>query len=122
MPAKSKRRYFQTKKLSPTVSTFTNLPSSILKYSSEYHYLFSVVHNFHNSADKGELETLLSVPNAVRRFVELYSYARIPHFVDGTVDQRVDTLFGKEKSKRILKVLHYFRAVSRVKRNSGINV
>ncbi|MFM0045706.1 AAA family ATPase [Paraburkholderia sediminicola] len=118
LPAKSKRRYFQTKKLSPTVSTFTNLPASILKYSSEYHYLFSVIHNFHNSADKGELETLLSVPNAVRRFVELYSYARIPHFVDGTVDQRVDTLFGKDKSKRILKVLHYFSHLNDIERLS----
>ncbi|WP_250463289.1 AAA family ATPase [Caballeronia sp. GAFFF2] len=118
LPAKKKRRYFQTKKLSPTSSTFVNLPLSILKYSSEYHYMFGVVRNFHTSADKGDLETLLSIPNAVRRFVELYSYARIPHFVEGTVDQRVDTLFGKEKSKRILKVLHYFSHLNDIERLS----
>jgi len=113
-----KTRYFQTKKLSPTVSTFTNLPASILKYSSEYHYLFGVIYAFHNSADKGELETLLAIPNAVRRFVELYSYARIPHFIQGTVDHRIDTLFGPQKAKRILKVLHHFSHLNDIGRLS----
>ncbi|MDP9154669.1 MAG: AAA family ATPase [Pseudomonadota bacterium] len=111
-------RYFQTKRTSPTVSTFTNLPASILKYSSEYHYLFGVIHKFHYSADKAELEVLLAIPNAVRQFVELYSYARVPHFIKGTVDHRIETLFGSEKSKRILKVLHHFSHLNDIGRLS----
>lgn len=118
LPCKKKTRYFHVKKISPTVSTFTNLPQSIEKYSSEYHYLFSLIYSFHNSPDKTDLEVLLSIPNAVRRFLELYTYARIPSNVNTSVDDRADILFGTEKSKRILKVLHHFSHLNNIERIS----
>ncbi len=63
--------------------------------------------------DKTDFKVLMHVPNAVRRFVELYTYAKIP---DGSVDTRTDRLFGPEKSKRILKVLHYFSHGNNIER------
>jgi wobble nucleotide-excising tRNase len=112
----NKTRYYQTKRLTPEASTLINLPKSIEKYSSEYHYLFSILHCFHISEDKTDLAVLLGIPNAVRRFVELYTYSRIPSPTRTGVDERADLLFGAESSKRILKVLHYFSHANNIER------
>ena len=101
------KRYF-VKRLSPTDSTLINMPQSISRYTSEYQYLWSVIHEFHESADKTDLAVLLALPNAVRRFIELYTYSKIPSATNVTVDARAEVLFGTEASKRLLKVLHHF--------------
>ena len=111
-----KSSYFQIKRVSGKESKIVNLPKSIEMYSSEYHYLFSIIHRFHESEDKEDLELLMSIPNAVRRFVELYTYSRIPSFTRDTVDQRAEQLFGAQESKRILKVLHYFSHLNNIER------
>lgn len=111
--SKSKVRNYLVKRLSPTDSIFMNMPESMSKYSSEYHFLFSVLDDFHKAPDKTDFNVLMQLPNAVRRFVELYTYAKIP---DGSVDTRADRLFGPEKSKRILKVLHYFSHGNNIER------
>jgi len=103
---KNRRSYYYLQRLSAETSTFITIPPSIIKYSSEYQYLWSVIHNFHISADKSNLELLLALPNALRRFVELYTYAKFPS--DESVDIRADRIFGKDASKRILKLLHHF--------------
>lgn len=111
-----KSSYFQIKRVSGKESKIVNLPKSIEMYSSEYHYLFSIIHRFHESEDKEDLELLMSIPNSVRRFVELYTYSRIPSFTRDTVDQRAEQLFGAQESKRILKVLHYFSHLNNIER------
>lgn len=116
LPLNKKSSYFQIKRVSSKESKIVNLPKSIEMYSSEYHYLFSIIHRFHESEDKEDLELLMSIPNAVRRFVELYTYSRIPSFARDTVDQRAEQLFGAQESKRILKVLHYFSHLNNIER------
>lgn len=61
------------------------------------------------------------LPNAARRFLELYSYAKYPDTKNATVDQRVDRIFGPEKSKRILKALHYFSHANSIERMAENN-
>ncbi len=113
--SKSKTKYFMIRRLSPTTSTIEDLPSSMMKYKSEYHYLFSVIHAFHINPDKTNIEHLLSLPNAMRRFFELYTYMRLP-LPDSTVDQRAEELFGREKTLRITKLLHHFSHLESVER------
>jgi hypothetical protein len=108
--------FFMVKRLTPSTSTFIDLPKSIKRYSSEYHYLFNVLNEFNNAADKTEMEVLLSVPNAIRRFLELYTYSRCPDHIKSTVDQRAERIFGGEASKRILKVLHTFSHSNSIER------
>lgn len=96
------------RKISPTQSILGNMPASLCKYSSEYHFLFETIYKFHNAQDKGSHELLMLLPNAVRRFTELYTYSRIPGDINNSVDRRAELLFGPEPAKRILKVLHYF--------------
>ncbi|MDZ4349559.1 MAG: AAA family ATPase [Xanthomonadaceae bacterium] len=103
---KTRRKFYFVKRLGAGRSTLMAMPTSIIRYGSEYQYLWHVIHDFHTSADKTNLEQLLSLPNAVRRFVELYTYAKCPS--DESVDRRADIVFGAETSKRVLRLLHHF--------------
>ena len=116
---KNQAPLYLIKRINAQYSTFGNMPSSLAKYASEYHFLFEVIHKFHNSPDKTAHDVLMLLPNAVRRFVELYTYSRLPGAYKETVDQRAEALFGKEKAKRILKVFHYFSHANTIERLAG---
>lgn len=110
------KQYFMTKRLSPTDATLGNLPETVSRYPSEYHYLFHILHNFDQSGNKADTEHLLALPNAARRFLELYTYAKLPLGRHSKVEQRAARLFGTTKAQRILKVLHHFSHLESVER------
>lgn len=114
--SKTSSRLFHIKKIGPEESFFDDMPKSLGKYSSEYQFLFSVINEFHKAPSKVDYAVLMLLPNAIRRFVELYTYSKYPGGKDNTVDQRADRIFGLEKSKRILKVLHYFSHANNIER------
>lgn len=109
-------KHFLVRRVAPNKSSFGNMPNSMFRYSSEYHFLFDVLHQFQKAPDKTEFNVLMLLPNAVRRFVELYTFSKYPGARSLTVDQRADRIFGPEKSKRILKVLHYFSHANNIER------
>ncbi|WP_340051799.1 AAA family ATPase [Pseudomonas proteolytica] len=114
-------RLFLIKRLSEVHSTLSDMPISLANYQSEYHFLFEVIYRFHQAPDKTDHTTLMLLPNAMRRFIELYTYSRLPGIMKETVDQRAEALFGLEKSKRILKVFHYFSHANTIDRLAGNN-
>jgi wobble nucleotide-excising tRNase len=114
-------RHYMVKRLSPKTSTFGDMPESLYRYSSEYHFLFSILNDFNQAADKTDLKVLMLLPNAVRRFIELYTYAKYPDTHSAAVDSRAERIFGPEKAKRILKVLHYFSHANNIEQLSGNN-
>lgn len=117
---KKKSSFYFVRRVSAADSIFGDMPLSLLRNSSEYHYLFSILEDFNNSSDKTNFSVLMHLPNAVRRFLELYTYAKYPA---GTVDQRAETLFGVRQGRRILKVLHHFshgNNIERIQRNSEL--
>ena len=97
------------------------MPKSLARYGSEYQYLFDRLYQFHVSIDKTTHEQVLILPNALRRFLELYTFSRIPSTQRETVDQRAGELFGKERSKAILKFLHTFSHGNTIERIAGNN-
>jgi len=109
-------RHYLVKRVAPNVSSFGNMPDSMYRYSSEYHFLFDVLNEFHNAPDKTDFKVLMLLPNAVRRFVELYTFSKYPDNRNSSVDQRAERIFGSEKAKRILKVLHYFSHANKIER------
>lgn len=113
---KNTARQYLVMRVSPAASTLSDLPKSLSAYPSEYHFLFSVLHEFHEAPDKKDFRVLMMLPNAARRFLELYTYAKYPDSKGGTVDQRADRIFGEVKSKRILKVLHHFSHANNIER------
>jgi wobble nucleotide-excising tRNase len=112
---------YLVKRVGPKASSLANMPESMHRYASEYHFLFHVLDDFHKSADKTDLKVLMLLPNAVRRFVELYTYSKYPDRRSSPVDTRAERVFGSEKSKRILKTLHYFSHANNIERMSENN-
>ncbi len=121
--ADQQHSYYFVKRISADEATISKLPSAIQKYNSEYHYLFKEIYDFNKSSNKTDYGVLQNIPNAVRRFTELYTYSRLPGNRSSTVDIRADQLWGAERSKRILKVFHYFshsNNIERMTKNSDL--
>lgn len=58
-------------------SVLEEIPKELLKFKSEYHYLFSTLYHF-EKAGAGDFNCLLSLPNVVRRFMEAFGGIMIP--------------------------------------------
>ncbi|HHK3965926.1 MULTISPECIES: AAA family ATPase [Pseudomonas aeruginosa group] len=114
-------RLYLIKRINEKSSTFCDMPASLARYQSEYHFLFDVIYRFHQAPDKTDHAVLMLLPNAMRRFIELYTYSRLPGVMKETVDQRAEALFGAERSKRILKIFHYFSHANTIDRLAGNN-
>lgn len=123
-PATSKAgaRLYLIRRIAEKSSILEDMPASLARYQSEYHFLFEVIHRFHKAPDKTIHEVLMLLPNAMRRFVELYTYSRLPGPKDSEqVDERAEVLFGVERAKRILKIFHYFSHGNTLDRLAGNN-
>ena len=110
---------FLIKRSSGGQSELRNMPNSLARYKSEYQFLFDQIYAFHNSSNKIEHEHLFILPNALRRFVELYTFSRIPSGKGETVDHRAVELFGNEQAKSVLKFLHMFSHGNTIERLTG---
>jgi len=58
-------------------SVLEEIPKELLKFKSEYHYLFSTLYHF-DKAGAGDFDYLLSLPNVARRFMEAFGGIMIP--------------------------------------------
>lgn len=111
-------RYYLVKRISATVSTLVDLPASLRRYTSEYHYLFSVIRAYSEHPTKDDVAQLLALPNALRRFVELYTYMRLP-LADTNVETRLSLLVGSEAAVSVTQLLHHFSHLETVDRVSS---
>ncbi|MEA9428663.1 AAA family ATPase [Aeromonas caviae] len=115
-------RLYLIRRIADKSSTLENMPASLARYQSEYHFLFEVIHRFNQAPDKTAHDVLMLLPNAMRRFIELYTYSRLPGPKDAEqVDERAEVLFGVERAKRILKIFHYFSHGNTLDRLAGNN-
>lgn len=115
-------RLYLIRRIAEKSSMLEDMPASLARYQSEYHFLFEVIYRFHKAPDKTIHEVLMLLPNAMRRFIELYTYSRLPGPKDSEqVDERAEILFGVERAKRILKIFHYFSHGNTLDRLAGNN-
>lgn len=105
-------RYFISRKIHE--ATIETLPKVYDSYASEYQYLFSKIVEFDKQENQSLSPDLFLIPNILRRFVEMYTLTKYPS--NEEVDIRADEVFGKVKSKRILKPLHYFSHFNNIDR------
>lgn len=105
----SKRPLYFIKRDKNGVSTIEKMPKTFSNYKSEYVGLFHILNDFNDSADKENFGYLLLLPNALRRFVELYTLSRYPANNDISVDKRVEKIFkSNEKPRHNVKLLNWF--------------
>lgn len=95
---------FLIKKESCDISTIIKTPSSLISYNSEYIYLFSVIYDFFVDGCKEENNNYILMPNAIRRFLEIYTLIKLPGSKD-EIDNRIKELVDEVND---LKVLHHF--------------
>ena len=114
---KKDSRYFITRNL--TESSIEKLPVIFSTFSSEYHYLFGEILAFTTEVNRETSCRLLTIPNILRRFLEMYTLTKYPS--NDEVDIRAEIVFGKRESKRILKLLHHFshfNSIDRIHKHS----
>lgn len=95
--------YYFIQRISEDNSQLTELPKS-LRLKSEYVYLFQILYKFYKEGCKTEDENLILMPNALRRFFEIYTLMKLPDST-GEIDSRINILLGGTTN---LKVLHHF--------------
>lgn len=103
----NKRPLYFIKRNDDNTSEIKKLPISFSAYKSEYVGLFHTIKEFNELANKEDFTNLLILPNAVRRFLELYTLMKYPS--DSEVDNRVNKVFNPEdKPTYNTKLLHWF--------------
>lgn len=80
------------------------IPAVLLKFKSEYNYLFSILKSFNESTDKSKFELLYILPNILRRFFEAYLFMKYP---DGKKfkEKANNFLTDCENKKVVLKLM-----------------
>jgi wobble nucleotide-excising tRNase len=82
------------------------IPKELLKFKSEYHYLFSTLYHF-DKAGAGDFDCLLSLPNAVRRFMEAFGGIMIPSSTG--LKGKMERLFADEVVReRVWKFINHY--------------
>jgi len=103
----AKRPLFFIKRNDDNSAIIKKLPKSFSSYKSEYVGLFHTIKEFYELEDKEDFPNLLILPNAVRRFLELYTLMKYPS--DTEVDNRVKKVFTPDdKPFYNTKLLHWF--------------
>lgn len=102
-----KRPLYFIKRNDDNTAIIKKLPKAFSSYKSEYVGLFHTIKEFNDLEDKEDFPNLLILPNAIRRFLELYTLMKYPS--DTEVDDRVKHVFNPEgKPLYNVKLLHWF--------------
>jgi wobble nucleotide-excising tRNase len=103
----SDRPLYFIKRNDDNTALIKKLPKTFSSYKSEYVGLFHTIKEFNDLENKEDFSNLLILPNAVRRFLELYTLMKYPS--DTEVDNRVKTVFNPEDRPLYnTKLLHWF--------------
>lgn len=95
--------YYFIQRIGEDNSQIIPLPKS-LRLKSEYVYLFQILFKFYKDGCKLDDDSLILLPNALRRFFEIYTLMKLPDST-GEIDSRINLLLG---SPHNLKILHHF--------------
>lgn len=82
------------------------IPMELLKFKSEYHYLFSTLYHF-DKAGAGDFDCLLSLPNVVRRFMEAFGGIMIP-LSTGLKGKMVRIFSDEVVRERVWKFINHY--------------
>ena len=87
-------------------AVLVEIPKELLKFKSEYHYLFSTLHRFDMAADES-FDCLLSLPNVARRFMEAFGGIMIP--LSKGLKGKLDRLFVDQiERERVWKFFNHY--------------
>jgi wobble nucleotide-excising tRNase len=97
---------FYVKRTNDGEAVLEEIPKELLRFKSEYHYLFSTLYHF-DKAGTGDFDCLLSLPNVVRRFMEAFGGIMIPCWAG--LHSKMTKLFPNEiERERVWKFINQY--------------
>ena len=104
----AKRPFFWIRRRDNNTSTLEKLPKTFSEYKSEYVALFHLLKDYKENPSKQDFQYAVLLPNAVRRFIEMYTVMKYPSSHD-SVDARAKIVFDKgSNAQHGVKLLHWF--------------
>lgn len=104
---KTKADFYFIKRNDAGESKIEHLPTTFKDYNSEYVSIFHILSDFNKLADKSTFPYTVLLPNAMRRFLELYTAMKYPS--SKSVDSRVKAVFTSDDGTyHRVKLLHWF--------------
>ena len=89
-------------------STLRNLPRELRSHKSEYAFLFHILKEYEESPTKETNQYKILLPNALRRFLELYTLFKFPKGYS-SIDERMKKIFSPEDEIfHNTKLYHWF--------------
>jgi len=100
--------YYLINRTTADASAIKNLPKTLRSHKSEYAHIFTILREYNDSATKDTFEFKILLPNALRRFLELYTLFKYPKgFCE--VDDRIKVIFSPDDGVfHNTKLYHWF--------------
>jgi len=100
--------YYLINQTTADTSVIKNLPKTLRSHKSEYAHIFTILKDYNDSAAKDTFEFKILLPNALRRFLELYTLFKYPKgFCE--VDDRIKIIFSPDDGVfHNTKLYHWF--------------
>lgn len=97
---------FLVKRTDDGTAVLEEIPQELLKFKSEYHYLFSTLYHF-DKTGAGDFDCLLSLPNVIRRFMEAFGGVMIP--LHQGLKGKMERLFADDvERERVWKFINHY--------------
>jgi len=111
--------YYLVKRIANDRSEIKAMPTSMKSYKSEYIYLFEIIFNFHKGGCQENDDKFILMPNALRRFLEIYTLMKLPHMKD-EFDSRVAELMGEGNQLKFLNHFSHFTTFEKLTKHDEL--
>ena len=107
--------YFLIQKVDEENSVIKELPKALKQYKSEYIYLFSLIYEYYQNIISGNETFDILIPNALRRFLEIYTLMKVPNESD-SVENRIRYLVDDINQFKLLNHFSHFTTFEKATR------
>lgn len=111
--------FYQIQKIDTDNSILKGLNKALKQYKSEYIYLFSLIYKYKQEIDSGGEVYNILIPNALRRFLEIYTLMKIPNEPD-SVENRIFQLVDNVNNFKTLNHFSHFTTFEKATRHDEL--
>ncbi|MEN8826627.1 MAG: AAA family ATPase [Wenyingzhuangia sp.] len=110
---------YQIQKIDTDNSVLKGLNKALKRYKSEYIYLFSLIYKYKQEIENGGEVYDILIPNALRRFLEIYTLMKIPN-EPGSVENRIVQLVDNVNNFKTLNHFSHFTSFEKATRHDEL--
>ncbi|MGB2174056.1 MAG: AAA family ATPase [Flavobacteriaceae bacterium] len=100
-------------------SVLKGLNKALKRYKSEYIYLFSLIYKYKQEIENGGEVYDILIPNALRRFLEIYTLMKIPNEPD-SVENKIVQLVDNVNNFKTLNHFSHFTSFEKATRHDEL--